>query len=189
MSKTKITDLIIATVVMSLIICVGIYMEPVDDPIITTTEIEIVKVVIVNPTVTEIVNDTLTIDPVEIYDTLWYNETTLKNVREFMSYKPACQRKCACGGYARNITFEAHRHNLTLNLVTIIPVKQTSMYGGHRINYFDDNGIRYYTANFGGDDKRIVTVTELKEIMGWTNTSTKFINHKEVSPEWFEKNF
>lgn len=136
-------------------------------------------------------------DPVnetEIYMGSYWNETTPETVREFFNIMPPCdwydhtRLVDMCGLRARYAVIEAHQHGIELEEITLS--HRTGVCGGHRVNTFEYDGVRYYTSNFNAHHSDIVDCDGLasivKELMDIDGYGMK--DHKVFTDDWFERN-
>lgn len=108
------------------------------------------------------------------YDDLHYNETTPDNVQEFLDNIPPCpwfkdSAANMCSSNARYIAIEAKEHGLDIGECTIVDtdtsrIKRTLM-GGHRVNVFEYDGVKYFTTNLNKYHSDVVTAPELYSIL------------------------
>lgn len=85
------------------------------------------------------------------YGTLYYTDTNIENVQEFLNAMPECDWCSACGSYSRYTYLEANKKGLMIGAITLIDPDQerikAMMLSGHRMNYFESDGETYYIDN------------------------------------------
>ena len=95
------------------------------------------------------------------YDDLWYNETNLSTVSDFIQRMPVYPGKGQCVAHSRYMAFEAKEHNLTISTCIVGGSGSASKTEKHQVATFKDDGVRYYTANTYPGDQRILTAGAL----------------------------
>lgn len=85
------------------------------------------------------------------YVALTYTETLVENVQEFLDAMPECDWCSACGSYSRYTRFEAEKKGLSVGEITLVDTDQKRvkawLLSGHRLNWFNADGKRYYIDN------------------------------------------
>ena len=120
------------------------------------------------------------------YEDLHYNETTPKNVQEFLDHLPPCpwfddSAVNVCSLNARYIALEAKEHGLNIGECTVVDTDRSRIektgISGHRVNVFEYEDKKYFTTNLNRLHSEVVTASELymicNESMGLERLGTK----------------